>query len=168
MNIMERDLEYESNNLIEDGIKCKNYKVCDTILPRTWLFLQNNYLCLDCHSMFGTWDAGENSSLGKGKGALETYNNMECPICLEIKETISQPRCNHSVCINCFKRCYYGDGNEPIFPYPDIEDEYDSDPDNSKWHIDYPLIKKYQDAMDEKYEKYENEDYLRKCPICRK
>jgi hypothetical protein len=60
----------------------------------------------------------------------------------------------------------------PIFPYPDIEDEYDDDPENVKWANDYPLIKIYYEELDkwenEKTEKYENEKNLRNCSICRK
>jgi hypothetical protein len=102
-------------------------------------------------------------------------NNLECPICLEIKECISQPRCNHSLCISCFKRCYYRDNNidgQPVFPYPDIEGEYYDDAENIKWVDDYPLIKIYNEEWnkwdDIKTEKYENETYLRICSICRK
>lgn len=43
-----------------------------------------------------------------------------------MKRSVSQPNCEHTLCINCFKRCYYGE-NEPTFPYPDIEDEYYDD-----------------------------------------
>ena len=123
--------------------------------------------------MFGTWSSGEYKHVGKG--ILEISNNLECPICLEIKECISQPRCSHSLCICCFKRCYYGDVNinrEPIFPYPDIEDEYYDDTKNIKWVNDYPLIKIYNKEWNKWYnkkiEKYNNEKYLRNCPICRK
>jgi hypothetical protein len=57
--------------------------------------------------MFGRYESGEYKNVGKG--ILEMSNNLKCPICLEIKEYISQPICNHSLCISCFKRCYYGD-----------------------------------------------------------
>ena len=123
--------------------------------------------------MFGTWGSGENKHIGKG--ILKISNNLECPICLEIKECISQPRCNHSLCISCFKRCYYGDENnegEPIFPYPDIEDEYYDGTKDINWDNDYPLIKLYNEEWnkwdDEKTEKYKNEENLRICPLCRK
>ena len=41
--------------------------------------------------MFGTWKSGEYKHVDKG--ILEMSNNLECPICLETKECISQPRC---------------------------------------------------------------------------
>ena len=59
--------------------------------------------------MFGTW--GESHT---GKGILEINNNLECPICFENKLGISQPNCEHTLCIGCFKRCHYGEYNEEI------------------------------------------------------
>ena len=174
---MERDIEYESHNVGYDqqypeeeggGIKCKNYEICETILPQWWFECKNNYLCTNCHMMFGTW--GEHT----GKGVLPISDNLFCPICLENKRGISQPNCDHTLCISCFKRCYCGDcENEPVFPYSDdVEDAYYADPENQKWDSEYPLIKQYNEEMN-KWEndcedKNENEDYLRKCPLCRK
>ena len=179
---MNRDLDYEKNNIAYDwqyteadggGIKCKNYIICQSVLPNWWFECEGSYLCTNCDMMFRTWKNGNYQHYGKG--ILEVTVNFECPICLEVTECISQPRCNHSVCISCFKRCYYGDENidgEPIFPYPDIEDEYYDDPDNIKWSNDYPLIEIYNKEWnkwdDKRVEKYVQEEYLRSCPICRK
>ena len=178
---MERDLEYENNNIGHDhqyteedggGIKCKNYELCEAVLPKWWFECKGNYLCTNCHMMFGTWGSGENSHTCKG--ILEISDNVECPICYKVERSISQPNCEHTVCIKCFKRCYYGDDdteNEPKFPYPDIEDEYYDNEENPKWDNDYPLIKKYNEDWnkwdDEKNQKYENAEYLQKCPLCR-
>ena len=175
----ERDTEYENNNIAYDyqyteefggGIKCKNYELCKSLLPKWWFECKGNYLCIDCHMLFGTWGEGYT-----GKGILEISDNLECPICLENKRSITQPNCEHTLCIKCFKRCYYGvdnTENEPSFPYPYIEDEYYEDQDNKKWDTDYPLIKIYNEEwdkwVDEKNQKYENEENLRKCPLCRK
>ena len=175
---MERDLEYENNNIGFDdqnpgedggGIKCKNYELCECVLPKWWFECKENYLCTGCHMMFGTW--GESHT---GKGILEISNNLECSICLENKRSTTYPNCEHTVCIECFKRCYYGDDdteNQPKFPYPDIEDEYFEDQNNPKWKTYYPLIKIYNEEwniwQDEKDQKYENEEYLRKCSLCR-
>ena len=53
-----------------------------------------------------------------------------------------------NICIECFKRCYYGDfSNEPTFPYPEIEDEYYDDMNNIKWELNYPLIKEYNENV---------------------
>ena len=76
----------------------------------------------------------------------------------------------HLKCKRC-KRCYYGD--EPIFPYPNIEDEYYDDPYSRtrNWETDYPLIKIYNEEWnkfdDERERKHEKETYLSKCPLCR-
>ncbi len=169
-----RDLEYEKNNIgydeqnpNGDGIKCKNYIICEAVLPNWWYDCKGHYICTNCDCMFGEWIGG--------KGVLEINNNMECPICLEINDCIEQAFCNHKLCIKCFKRCYYGDEMlelMPIFPYPEIEDEYFDNSDNEKWINEYPLIKKYNEDydlwLDMKDEKYKNEENLRKCPICRK
>ena len=178
---MERDLEYENNNIGNDdqyteedggGIKCKNYELCEAVLPKWWFECKGNYLCINCHMMFGTWGSGENSHTGKG--ILEISDNVECPICYDVGRSISYPNCEHTVCIKCFKRCYYGDDhaeNEPKFPYPDIKDEYYDNEENPKWDNDYPLIKKYNEDWNkwdnEKNQKYENAEYLQKCSLCR-
>ena len=107
---MERDLEYENNNIGYDdqyteedggGIKCKNYELCKSVLPKWWYDCKGKYLCINCDMMFGTWGSQT------GKGILEINDNLECPICLEVKRGISQPRCEHTLCIDCFKKCYY-------------------------------------------------------------
>ena len=178
---MERDLAYENNNIAYDhqyteedggGIKCKNHELCESVLPKWWYKCKGNYLCTNCHMMFGTWGSGENAHTGNG--ILELSDNLECPICFETKKGISYPRCEHAACIDCFKRCMYGDSdgdNEPSFPYPDIEEEYGDDPENPKWKNDYPLIKIHNEELnkwdDKKNQKHENESNLRKCPLCR-
>jgi hypothetical protein len=176
----EKDTEYENNNIaysfqlpeeVGGGIKCKNYELCEELLPKWWFECKGNYLCSNCHMMFGTWDESHT-----GKGILEISDDLECPICLENKRGISQPNCEHTSCIDCFKRCYYGNDdteNEPIFPYPDnIEDEYYKEQDNPKWETDFPLIKIHNEEWnkweDEKSHIYSNEENLRTCPLCRK
>ena len=180
-----RDLEYENNNIGYDeqhpkeeggGIKCKNYEICNAVLPKWWWNCKGRYLCTNCHCQFGTWTA-RNAITGKitkytGKGILPITDNIECPICFETKRGISQPNCEHFLCIDCFKRCYYGDNSGcPQFPYPDKEDEYFEDQDNNKWEEEYPLIKKWDEEHDRWLElkqlKYEDEKYLRNCPLCR-
>lgn len=47
------------------------------------------------------------------------------------------------------RKCYSFEDNrenEPIFPYPNIENNYDEDPENPKWNYDYPLIKTWNEA----------------------
>ena len=159
-----RDLDYETNHVgydeqyKEGGIKCKNYEVCNAVLPTWWFECKSNYLCTNCHMGFGK--------------ELTFYENKECSICLESKKSVSYLHCNHCICTDCFKRCFYGDDTgHPSFPYPEIEDEYFEDYENPKW-IDYPLIQLYHNQVniweDRRIEKYENEQYLRVCSLCRK
>ena len=58
---MGRDFEYENNNICFDyqnpeedggGIKCKNYELCEGVLPKWWFECKGNYLCTNCHMMF--------------------------------------------------------------------------------------------------------------------
>jgi hypothetical protein len=169
---MSRDLAYELNNKCsyedENGIKCKNYKVCKEILPEWWWDCKGKYLCTNCDILFGTW--GDK----KGKGEL-TFNIIECIICYETTEGVTYPNCEHYVCISCFKRNWYGSKNieeEPKFPYPDLEDEYYEEEELYEKLYNDPLIIKYNEEHnkweDKNNLKYENEEYLRKCPVCRR
>jgi len=140
-------------------VKCPNFIICNTKLPQ-WVLDSNNGTCIGCQTIFGK--------------ILNLIDNIECPICFEIDKGIQQLDCNHSSCINCFKRSHMFDWNygEPSFPYPsNIETEYYQNQDDIKWEND-ELIKKYNEDYikfeDEKCIQYDNEEYLRKCPLCRK
>ena len=150
---------YEVNNCPHEckPVECPNFKVCEYIAPR-WVFSINKDTCLNCRLCFN--------------GKLTFYDSVECPICLENKSGVKQVNCDHTACIDCFKRCNYGQAiSQPIFPYPeDIEDEYEENHDDPKWAND-PLIKKYN----EEFILYEHsldinhmkEASLRVCGICR-
>ena len=90
------------------GIKCKNYELCESVLPKWWFECKGNYLCTNCHMFFGTWKF-QGQEYKTGKGILEISDNLDCPICLENKRSIEQPNCEHTLCIECFKRCYYSE-----------------------------------------------------------
>lgn len=56
-----RDLEYEKNNIgydeqypeeNRDGIKCKNYELCEMVLPDWWFDSKGCYLCTNCIIIF--------------------------------------------------------------------------------------------------------------------
>jgi hypothetical protein len=104
--------EYEKDNIICNynclPKKCPNYILCNTMAPE-WLFGCHSGMCMNCNITFGTWKGG--------KGIPEIKDNTECPICLETKICITQPKCEHFTCIDCFKRCHYGDDflDDPIF-----------------------------------------------------
>jgi hypothetical protein len=126
---MSRDFIYEDNNIAYDcqypetmggGIKCKNYILCETVLPKDWVDMKGCYLCTGCDILFGTWGDPENGWGNNGKGVLDVIENLDCMICLETKTGVSLPKCTHYICIDCFKRCYYGEPYPP-FPYPEIQ-----------------------------------------------
>lgn len=180
---MPRDIEYERSNasapdeqLPEGGVKCKNYHICEANLPNWWYDCKGNYLCTNCDMLFGTWKNEKAGVYKTGKGELPFVGEKNCPICLEMKPSIIQPNCDHTICIECFKRCHYGDQlreGEPIFPYSeDIEEEYETDQWNIKWKTHFPLIDKWNREWNEwdniRMYKYEKEENLRLCPVCRK
>lgn len=148
-------------------IKCPNFIICNVLLPK-WVSYCHNNLCTNCDILFGL---------------LKITDNIKCPICLENTKGVKLLKCNHHLCIKCFKRCYYGDDdldNEPIFPYSaDIEDKYfdlwaptekERIKQKNEFYQKYPLIQKYNLEYnlwdDNKQLKYESEKSLRKCPIC--
>jgi hypothetical protein len=107
-------------------------------------------------------------------GEMKFKEPMECPVCFDYTHGLSQVKCDHFICTDCFKRCYYGDEdieNEPQFPYPELEEAYYDDTENVKWN-DYPLIHNFHEEWDmwdhKRMEKYDNEESLRHCPLCRK
>jgi len=104
----------------EDTEPCKNFEFCDGMQPPQWCgegghsirYLDSGgdpYLCMNCAVMF--------------RKELVFKNDVECPICFETKKGITQPNCEHAICIECFRDCYYGKYDEPDFPYSkDIEE----------------------------------------------
>lgn len=164
---MDGDLDYEKKNIeyakqhSDGGIKCKNFAICGSILPEWWFECKGHYICTNCDMMFGK--------------ELNFIENIECLICFENETCVSQPKCIHTMCIKCFKRCYFGDDdakNEPNFPYDkNIEDDYFENMNEPKYEND-ELIKywnmKHNEWEDNKNEKYEDEENLHCCPICRK
>lgn len=184
---MPRDLRYERDNVgvdeqypDGDGIKCKNYIVCGEVLPSWWYSCKNRYLCTNCDWAFGTWSGMDATSgaveFHTGKGELPVLEDAECPVCLETGAAVTQPRCEHHVCVACFKRCYYGPEPiaQPDFPYArDVEDQYDDDDVCSdEWYATYPLVREYEAALDAcedlDAQRFASEDNLRCCPLCRK
>lgn len=136
----------------ETQFRCSNDALCKTTGPE-W----KKGLCMRC-AVFGR--------------ALTMRAEVECPVCFDVAAGVEYPRCNHAVCVPCFKRCFcYSE--EPTFPYAaSVEAEYAEDPENPKWKRDYPLIAKYDREFclwdDARQEKNETERHLRCCPLCRK
>jgi hypothetical protein len=145
-------------------IPCPNETICGNWGPKWYIELKRSGVCICCDSMF--------------KKIMSVVESAECPMCLETTKCVIQPNCSHPTCIQCFKRCMYGEPDYPApeFPYSkEIEDEWENDLDNDtnpKWENEYPLIEKWRADYDEwdrkKDLKYYKEENLRVCPLCRK
>ena len=159
-------------------IKCKNYILCGNQFPEMYIDCWGGEgLCRSCHESYGTWGKMPKGNIGKG--ILET-SDMLCPVCNDFKTCISQPYCNHSLCVTCFKDCYgYNweyDGEEPKFPYSeDIKDKWEDvnyRDEIEKFVIEYPLMKKYIEENDKWHNDKEvvyqkMKPFFGICPICK-
>lgn len=195
---MPKDLQYEEANVVYcpdqdgDGIKCKNYIVCGTVVPDWWYECKGRYTCTNCDCSFGTW-TGRDAKTGvlsyhTGKGELNVVPSAECPICFETTVGVSQPRCDHYVCVTCFQRCYYGPKPtvQPEFPYSNaIQEEYETmsmllltggdrqhhERAVNEWITRFPLVRQWENQIqaccDLDEELLAAESSIRRCPICR-
>jgi predicted Zn-ribbon and HTH transcriptional regulator len=154
----------------EDTEPCKNFEFCDGMQPPQWCgegghsirYLDSGGdpdLCMNCAVMF--------------RKELVFKDDVECPICFETKKGITQPNCEHAICIECFRDCYYGKYDEPDFPYSkDIEEEYDEYDDlynAPKSFLDkYPLIREYEEECNRRYDRQDEMISVNsRCPLCR-
>ena len=145
--------------------KCSNHEICKMEMPDIEFIrgTKDNSYCILCSMLFG------NSTI-----ALSILESVDCPICMNSNiRGVRFPNCVHSACINCFHRCFYGDGittDEPAFPIPELENEYRSKPDLKNWK-NYPDIIKYCSDWNSWFESkqcdFALEGSLRRCPICR-
>jgi len=143
------------------ALPCPNVSVCGAWVPKWLLGLKRSGVCIGCDCKF--------------QKKLDTVETTDCPVCLETKPGVVMPKCTHSMCVDCFKRCMYGapDEPEPQFPYSEeVENEWEmGGRDDPAWHARYPLAKKWDKAWDkwneQTYAKYAKEQNLRKCPYCR-
>jgi hypothetical protein len=96
-----RDLEYEQAHLAqnpwsEDGeiaIKCKNFDLCEALLPMWWWDCKGCYICTWCDMTFG------------GPVIFKEVKD-ECAICLEttIKQAQITAHCSHWFCVPCARK----------------------------------------------------------------
>lgn len=147
----------------ERQIKCKNYEICEGTLTGC------RNMCIACLMMFGTRSNSTHESYRTGK--LDILDDLVCSACLETRRSVLLPTCSHTLCIRCFRNYYYNedidDENEPIFPYPDIEEEYSNNPEDPKWEKYYPLIKIFNERWNIRGEN-QIDDYLHRRPVCKK
>ena len=164
------ETEYKSincSNIIKCAPKlCENFNLCKHQLPK------DMSRCMNCDILLGEWDGG--------KGKLNEYTNTECPICYEITLCFEQPRCNHTICGECFRTIYFGEpsdellekniGKEPIFPYEDILNNSNMDYCDFD-DVTYPLVIEYNiqnQLYCEKRDDFIERICTEKCGLCRK
>lgn len=144
-------------------LKCPNYNLCQNSYPK-WIEDNHDGTCVNCDLDFGKWQGG--------KGKLNFFENIECPICLEYKPGVSYPKCDHYACIQCVRRCFYGDfSNEPKFPYPELENEYFENQEDRRWN-EFPLIFEWKESwknwdIETKNRRDNDPKTIKKCSLCR-
>lgn len=147
--------------------ECPNYFLCNTKCPQNILDF-NNGVCFTCIEHFGK--SFENDS--RSNPILEVDDCIDCPICFsENVEGIKNPRCKHYLCNSCFKIIYNFDvkyEDEPLFPFPDKEEEYYLDPDFFSEDIVINSWKKrWLSWNNEKRKKKLGYNFIKHCPLCR-
>ena len=119
-------------------IKCKNYEVCNATLSKLWYFCSGSSLCNYCH----------NSS-----GELNVITKEVCSMCSKRDRCVASE--NNIYCIKCFKHYIFIDKTcKPYVEdwYPNIDNEFFTEPYNKKWIIKYPLLTEYFIALKKWYE----------------
>jgi hypothetical protein len=158
LNVLVRNIEYTCPHNCEP-VKCPNFLVCGTV-AQEWYYNCHRGRCWTCRNTFE-------------KNLTFKEEPEECPVCMETTMCVVQPNCEHAMCISCFKRCWNGAPHpeQPPFPYPEREEEYESLECPSELHHD-PLVIAWNNELtrqdDEMSARYEAEGNLRKCPLCRK
>jgi len=189
---MPRDLEYENANIgydqyneDEEGIKCKNYELCNHVLPLDHYECFGNYLCINCGDWFKIGGFGWNE--------LEFRDtNEDCAVCYrnDNREMKFPTNCGHWFCISCSKYILFWDETryhlspEPYGcpPCPNGCNnpkkgkqcyclEYDEIQEN--WNLNYPeQFKQWNDDEHESINMSENTSgnvySSQTCPLCRK
>lgn len=113
---MSRDIDYENNNVAYldhpeedtgDGIICKNYELCESVLPKWWFGCKGNYLCTNCDMLFGELEFKK--------------SDEECVVCNEFGNTLLNfpANCGHWFCVKCSgKILFYDESRYYISPVP--------------------------------------------------
>jgi hypothetical protein len=139
-------------------LDCRNHEICSGWVPEPC----RRELCFECLINFGDWEST--------KGILELKNDEFCCICLDTTRCVKFTQCDHYICINDFKRCFYGEPrvDPPLFPYPELRNDYNlnktrykNDPVIIKYHKDYQTWENHYDT------KFSSEEHIRRCPLCR-
>jgi hypothetical protein len=136
---------------------CPNFLVCNSTQENSIMVLGSE-LCFCCDVTFGK--------------RLVFLEKTDCQICLSRDiQAVKRLKCDHAVCLTCFKKAHYGDPPEkPLFPYDkEIEDEYLENQWDIKW-LDDPLVIKYNNEYHDWVEKLHANfmecDPMRECKVC--
>ena len=82
---------------LKPSTNCKNHMICQNRSYR------EDRLCLDCYNIFGEWRSNQKTEV------IMKDDNDKCPVCEEDDKTvIYRMNCDHFVCVDCFKKIYYG------------------------------------------------------------
>ena len=185
-NYMEyRDLQYEQTNVgydcqyPEGGIKCKNYELCETILPDRWFECKATYICISC-DMFG-WKELEYKE-----------SDEECVVCYETghKQLKFPANCGHWFCTSCSKNILFWDETRyhlsPVpFGCPPCPNECINPVKGKQCYCeDYDeILERWEQENPQQYKEYNDAENLsielsetttgsvfnsKKCPLCRK
>ena len=178
-----RDFEYEQNNVAYDcrnpegAIKCKNYELCEALLP-TWWYECKGYFCTNCDMLTGSQEL-----------TFEKRPEDSCPVCLRHDDDdatellfMKFPACSHWFCVPCTRNIIYQyESRYYLSPFPfgcppctngclaelccDVcEETY------KNWERDSPQqFREYIDAESKSIEDgFLNPIYgTRQCPLCR-
>lgn len=144
------------------AVKCRNFELCGEILPSEWLDCRDDYLCDCCTKLFQR----------RGQSGRLSFSTNVCQMCGVTRRCAAHPVCGHSLCTDCFGDHYYGecDYDEPVFPYPEIADEYWADADSEWWDLEYPALRQYH-RLHKSWIRRRRQTRMqhgrkRTCPIC--
>ena len=175
-----RDLQYEQSSIgydyqyPEGGIKCKNYELCETILPLDWFTIRGSYRCTNCDIV--------------GWKELEfKESEEECMVCYEtVNKQVKFPaNCGHWFCVSCSRNILFWDENRyhlsPVpFGCPPCPNGCINPVRGRQCYcINYDeILERWEQENPEKYKEYNDAEHLsielsettngRKCPLCRK
>jgi hypothetical protein len=186
-----RDLQYEQSNIgydyqyPEGGIKCKNYDLCEDILPPDWWEQMANYLCMNCGSWFKIG--------GFGWDELEfRESEEECAVCNEScnKQVKFPANCGHWFCVSCSRNILFWDETRYyLSPVPfgclPCPNGCINPIKGKQCHCENydEILKRWEQENPQKFKAYNNAEKLsielsetvdgsvfgsKKCPLCRK
>ena len=115
-------------------IKCPNYLFCNSLCPQWYLYCHKGF-CVNCAICYGK--------------LLNTMDNVKCTFCTK-KNTlgVQNPKCDHYLCVDCFKRLYYGPDDDELLQLCGFN-ETQRDIVLNQYTLEPP-------------------SYLGKCPLCKK